>query len=270
MAGQTELHLVEKRKRDARVLTIYEGTNEIQRFFILKDLAGEVAPRWANPIGPLSSNLGREAVELEALKLKFRQRLNSALELFGQELWQNPSLQANCFLLSEAAAWLKGADSTLARLAWLDLTLKFEDRGWKIEDGRSRIEDRDPRSSMLDPQLLVIGRRALTRCYDEITHRLKRFDEELMHLRRGYYAPEIRAASLLFREEPTGIPSASEECDGSSGLRCGFVSAGETPEPARASEFDTEARSRVLSILVVVQPTAEEIPHPHVVNGRLF
>src|SRR5262249_24191446 len=34
LAGQTQFHLVEKRKRDARVLTIYEGTNEIQRFFI--------------------------------------------------------------------------------------------------------------------------------------------------------------------------------------------------------------------------------------------
>src|SRR5207253_588769 len=36
--GQTQEHLVEKRKRDARVLNIYEGTNEIQRFLILKEL----------------------------------------------------------------------------------------------------------------------------------------------------------------------------------------------------------------------------------------
>src|SRR5262249_26507229 len=38
LAGQTQTHLVEKRKRDARVLNIYEGTNEIQRSLILKDL----------------------------------------------------------------------------------------------------------------------------------------------------------------------------------------------------------------------------------------
>jgi hypothetical protein len=48
-----------------------------------------------------------------------RQRLQAALTLFGQGLWQNPNLQANCFLLAEAAAWIKAADSTLARLAWL-------------------------------------------------------------------------------------------------------------------------------------------------------
>src|SRR5207245_10997000 len=41
LAVQTRLYLVEKRKRDARVQTIYEGTNEVQRFFILKDLVTE-------------------------------------------------------------------------------------------------------------------------------------------------------------------------------------------------------------------------------------
>src|SRR5207245_6575031 len=128
LAGQSEFHLVEKRKRDARVLTIYEGTNEIQRFFILKDLVGEVVPRWATSIGSPSAHLGREALELEALKLRFRQRLENALELFGQELWQNPNLQANCFLLSEAAAWLKGAESTLHSAAWIDLGETRDDR----------------------------------------------------------------------------------------------------------------------------------------------
>src|SRR5207253_10077728 len=34
LAGQTQQHLVEKRKRDARILNIYEGTNEVQRFSI--------------------------------------------------------------------------------------------------------------------------------------------------------------------------------------------------------------------------------------------
>src|SRR5262249_7981871 len=51
-AGQTQHHLIEKRKRDARVYNIYEGTNEIQRFFILKDLAGEIAPRWQKQGSP--------------------------------------------------------------------------------------------------------------------------------------------------------------------------------------------------------------------------
>src|SRR5712692_1810213 len=85
LPGQTQLHLVEKRKRDARILNIYEGTNEIQRFFILKDLATEVAPRWTRGKTPqLRNYLGREALELEALKAEVRQRVSAVLELFGQ------------------------------------------------------------------------------------------------------------------------------------------------------------------------------------------
>lgn len=255
LAGQTELHLIEKRKRDARVLTIYEGTNEIQRFFILKDLASEVAPRWKNAMAFPMPHLGREALEFESLKLQFRQRVDQVVELFGQELWQNPNLQANCFLLSEAAAWLKAADSTLARLAWLEHEKSSEDQGSKMEDQRLETDQSgtadpspilDSRSSLLHPSSSGIGRRALARCYDEVRIRLKRFDEELMHLRRGYYAPEIRAASLLFQE-------AGRETE--SGIS----------KPPQAGKI-----TKPLSILVVMEATAANIPFPQVVDGRLL
>src|SRR5439155_24166722 len=62
LAGQTQQHLVEKRKRDARILNIYEGTNEVQRFSILKDLVAEVAPRWANSAPRPLPHVGREAL----------------------------------------------------------------------------------------------------------------------------------------------------------------------------------------------------------------
>src|SRR5712692_4494641 len=163
LAGQTQLHLVEKRKRDARILTIYEGTNEIQRFLILKALAAEVAPRWLRSAAlSLPNYLGREALELEALRGNLRRQTQAALEIFGQDLWQNPSLQANCFLLAEAAVWLKAADSALGRLAWLDRQAQTD-------------EDAEP-----CPQLEV-GRRAFAGCCTEIRLRLGRFDEELTH-----------------------------------------------------------------------------------------
>jgi electron transfer flavoprotein-quinone oxidoreductase len=247
LAGRTEVHLVEKRKRDARVLTIYEGTNEIQSFFILKDLVGELAPRWASSVGSPSGHPSRETLELEALKLRFRQRLESIVTLFGQETWQNPNLQANCFFLSEAAAWLKAADSTLGRIAWLDLRLRNEDSELRIEDRESKIEGReltgnDAQPSILDPRFLKVGHSALARCYAEIEHRLKRFDEELMHLRRGYYAPEIRVASLLLQEKT--IESLTT--------------------------FSPRPIARPLSILVVMEASAAAIPHPQILNGRLL
>src|SRR6202011_5358042 len=92
LAGQTQLHLVEKRKRDARVLNIYEGTNEVQRFSVLKDLAAEIGPRWSKAPAAPPAHLSREVLELEVLKGTIRQRLQAALTLFGQGLWQNPNL----------------------------------------------------------------------------------------------------------------------------------------------------------------------------------
>jgi electron transfer flavoprotein-quinone oxidoreductase len=223
LAGQTQLHLLEKRKRDARILNIYEGTNEIQRFSILKDLAAEVAPRWSSDATPALANyLGPEALELEALRTEVQDRVKAALAVFGKELWQNPNLQANCFLLAEAAAWLKAAESSLGRLAWLVRQTPAD-------------EDAEP-SPAVD-----VGYRATARCATEVRHRLRRFDEELAHLRRGYYAPEIRAASLLFDQTPAA-----------------------RPEPRLQSQI-----SRPLSVLVVVEPAAGAVPQPHVIDGRL-
>ncbi|MGE3804587.1 MAG: acyl-CoA dehydrogenase family protein, partial [Gemmataceae bacterium] len=246
--GQTQRHLVEKRKRDARVLNIYEGTNEIQRFFILKDLASFVGegkkPDEARPAG-----VAREVLELESLKGRVRQQASAALALFGDELWQNPSLQANCFLLSEAIAWLKSADSVLARLAWLE---RYEHRDTLSEGGGQGPSDSSPQ--LLDPRTFDIGRRALQRTYAEVRDRSQRFDEELTHLRRGHYAPEVRAANLLFRNSaaelerrrttPRGRPSAA-------------------PVATRAAEPG-------LRLLVILAPAPYAMPHLHLREGRLL
>ncbi|MBV9122975.1 MAG: acyl-CoA dehydrogenase family protein, partial [Planctomycetes bacterium] len=225
LAGQTQLYLLEKRKRDARILTIYEGTNEIQRFFILKDLATEVAPRWASP-GAAPQHVGREALELEALRGNVRQRVQAALALFGRNLWENPNLQANCFLLSEATAWLKAADSTLGRLAWLSRQAQADENA----EPSPRIE---------------LARRALARAIEAVRDRVRRFDEELSHLRRGFYAPEVRAASLLFHEPRRAAPKSS------------------VPAPWPVATLPCR-------VLVIVDPSAGKVPQPQVAKGRLL
>jgi alkylation response protein AidB-like acyl-CoA dehydrogenase/flavin-dependent dehydrogenase/electron transfer flavoprotein alpha subunit/ferredoxin-like protein FixX len=281
IAGQTELHLVEKRKRDARILNIYEGTNEIQRFFILKDLAGEVAPRWKQSPAESPRHLSRESLEHEALKGGLRQRVEAALALFGQELWQNPNLQANCFLLAEVAAWLKAADSTLGRLAWLTHGGTDDGRSATRPEGESSspqgdghpdgngntspmngdevkvqiprgLEDspsglaRDERWSG-SPFLgvdLVTAHRALDHCHAAIRERLQRFDEELTHLRRGFYAPEVRAASLLFDRAAHGDAEKA------------------IVPPSRVT--------RPLHVLVVLTAGPANVPQVPVVSGRLM
>jgi alkylation response protein AidB-like acyl-CoA dehydrogenase/flavin-dependent dehydrogenase/ferredoxin-like protein FixX len=221
LAGQTHRHLIEKRKRDNRVYSIYEGTNEIQRFFILKDLITEIIPRWRkNESVRLPNYMSPEALEIETLKAGLRQRVLSAADVFGQQLWQNANLQASCFLLAEAVAWLKAAESTLARRAWLE---------------QDQEEDGEPQP------LAALGRRATGRCIVEVRTRLRRFEEDLSQLRRGYYGPEIRAASLLLAE-------------------C------ERPVPGQRSMGAIE---RPISILVLVEPTVA-VPRPQIAHGRLL
>jgi len=237
LAGQTQLHLVEKRKRDARILNIYEGTNEVQRFLILKELAAEVAPRWIGRTAEPPHHLSREALEVETLKREVRQRVEAAVAFLGQELWQNPNLQANGFLLSDAAAWLKAADSTLGRLAWLS-HYESDEREGRGDESPSWSEARRVIADL--PAAIALARRSLARCATEVRDRLQRFDEELAHLRRGYYAPEVRAASLRF--ERTEVPgerrarrAATRFARGAATARVGHRRAGRGGRPAPPS-----------------------------------
>lgn len=238
LAGQTQLHTVEKRKRDARVLNIYEGTNEIQRSLILKDLAAELAPRWTRN-GPPPIHVGREAIDLETVKTELKQRVRAVLDVFGSGVWQNPNLQSNCFLLAEAAAWVKAADSTLARLAWLERREQVGSGEWGVgSEGPSLASQLTPHASLPIP----IGRRAFTRCLREVRQRLRRFDEELAHLRRGFYAATVPAAVRLFDQSLCG---PAEE-----GLKSQILEA--------------------LTALVIVEPTTASVPRPHVAEGQLL
>ncbi|MDW8266230.1 MAG: acyl-CoA dehydrogenase family protein, partial [Gemmataceae bacterium] len=192
LAGQTEQYLVEKRKRDARVLTIYEGTNEVQRFLILRELVSDVAARWtrqaSNPMlrdGP--------AAQLEAAKAAFRRRVDAAINLFGPELWQNPNLQPGAFQLAEAAAWLKAADSTLGRLAW-----------WQRQAGQPSLAAGADEAR----RCLAVGQAAFHRCLAEVEHRLGRWDTAWNLWRQGYDTAEIRAASLLLESDGDSVSEA--------------------------------------------------------------
>jgi alkylation response protein AidB-like acyl-CoA dehydrogenase/flavin-dependent dehydrogenase/electron transfer flavoprotein alpha subunit/ferredoxin-like protein FixX len=189
LPGQTQDHLVEKRKRDARILNIYEGTNEIQRFFILKDLATEIAHRWTKPSA--SSHSGAEALEYTALKEQLRQRVTAAVELLGQNIWQDPSLQPSCFPLAEAVAWLKAAECALGRLAW-----------WARWDNAAAPESGTLPEDVADK--IQCGKRALNRCFGETRRRLHRSDDEMARLRRGYYHSSVRAADLMYA--PSSLP----------------------------------------------------------------
>jgi flavin-dependent dehydrogenase len=160
-----------------------------ERCAILRALADDVLPRCRH--GDRITNvrhLAPEALELEALKADCLRRLMAAGTVFGAALGQNPDVQASCFALAEATAWIKAADSTLGRLAWLVR--------------RAESDESEEPAARLD-----VGRRVLAHCHAEVRDRLFRFDQDLAALRRGYYAPHVRAAELLSRPEPELPPA---------------------------------------------------------------
>jgi electron transfer flavoprotein-quinone oxidoreductase len=154
------------------------------RCTILRALAEVVMPRLLNGDKDVRvRHLHRDAVEVEALKADFRRRLEAAWQAFGGALGRNADVQASCFALAEAAAWLKAADSTLGRMAWITRLCQAEER----EEPASEQD---------------LARRALAYCVAEIRDRHLRFDEDLAALRRGYYAPQVYAAAMLLRRAP--------------------------------------------------------------------
>ncbi len=186
-----------------------------ERCEVLQALAREVIPRWQRGgVEPGVRHLGRDVLDLEALKGEFRRRLMAAWQFFGEALGRNADVQASCFALAEATAWLKAADSTLGRMAWLSRL--------------SQAEERDEPAARQD-----LGRRVLAHCRAEVRDRLHRFDEDLASLRRGYYAPHVRAAALL------SLPET------------------ERPAPPPISDIQLSLR-----VLVIVEPGPAVLSHP--------
>jgi hypothetical protein len=152
-----------------------------ERCVILRALTEVVMPRLQRGGADTRvRHLHRDALELESLKADFRRRLEAVWQVFGDSLGRNADVQASCFALAEATAWLKAADSALGRMAWISRLFQYEDR----EEPMSQQD---------------LARRALARCFAEIRDRLFRFDEDLASLRRGYYAPHVYATVMLLR-----------------------------------------------------------------------
>jgi electron transfer flavoprotein alpha/beta subunit len=246
LLGQTRALRIEKHKRDARILNIYEGTNEVQRFFILKDLINEIAPRaralvssppptgggglgWgARPDSLCSVHSALEpCVEpFEANRRALLERLEAAVERFGRDGWLNPNLQPSLFTLSEAASWLLMWASSLRR-------------SHQLLTGESDPAERAP--------ILDRAARLTARIHDQVLTALGRFDEDFDALGHGFYPPVIRAAELAF--EPGRREPASERPTSATGAR----------RWAGAKR----------NVVVVVEPRPELSPEPVISDGRI-
>ncbi len=175
----THLHEIEKHRRDARVLNIYEGTNEVQRFLILRDLVDTVLPK-----AKLETDLMRD------LKL--------AVDTFGAQVWQNTGFQPTMFNLAEMAGYAKMLDSVRWRTEWLRANTGDADAQHRrvAEEACARYEE--------------FVRAELQRLHED-------FQRDFALLKQGLYPPEVRVAMLAMQEaerkkpiaqNPVGLPAA--------------------------------------------------------------
>jgi electron transfer flavoprotein-quinone oxidoreductase len=171
----TQLHELEKHRRDARVLNIYEGTNEVQRFLILRDLVDTVLPK--------------AKIETELMR-----DLKAAVDIFGTQVWQNPGLQPTMFKLAEMAGYYKLLDSIRWRTEWLRNNTVDADaqRRTIAEELAARYED--------------FVRAEIQRLHTE-------FERDFGLLRQGFYPPEVRIAMLALQEEEEKKPKLQREVD---------------------------------------------------------
>jgi electron transfer flavoprotein-quinone oxidoreductase len=169
--GQTEKYLVEKARRDSRILTIYEGTNEVQRFLILKDLIAQAAD-WPELAVPPDDPPARTLAER---KNSLRKHAKSAAALLGDASWSDAMLQPALFPLAEMAGEILRLECLHYRMEWLK--------------ARSGLLDREYTAPMIKA-----GERALSRTTSRLAHLESRYISTWERVEQNRAMPEVLAA----------------------------------------------------------------------------
>lgn len=148
-----DLEEMEKRRRDARVLTIYEGTSEIQRFLLLRDLMGGLDPEAVADAPPADGwkafGASRKALLAAAAGVR---------EAFGPRAAGEAWLQPVMFPLVESLMRV-GAVSALRRR----VEIAAELLGEASEEGVRRLAYLEAAADLLDRDVVRQDRSILAR-----------------------------------------------------------------------------------------------------------
>ncbi|MBI5137776.1 MAG: acyl-CoA dehydrogenase family protein [Nitrospirae bacterium] len=179
--GQTRDMLVEKMRRDARILNIYEGTNEVQRFLILRELCA-MAADWPEQ----DAESGRLAA-LASWKNTLRRTVAEAVATLGDAVWQDAAMQPAFFPLAEMAGELYLLDTTLYRLEWIA--------------GHRAVLGAD----YADP-MTATGERAVTQCLARLQALHDRYDRGRAHALASRYPAEAVASDAAMEPHRMAAP----------------------------------------------------------------
>ena len=165
--SQTFQHDVEKKKRDARIINIYEGTNEIQRFLILKDLIEQ-----KNDDKAVQNNSQCPHIQTwEKYRSLFLTIVKKVKKDIGSKAWMDSQLQPIFFPLAETAAWLKYTDGAI----------------WRYNDLR------DEKDNIISQTLSG----SIAKGFQEIDKCLQIFDSLYGALQQGKRPPEVTITNLV-------------------------------------------------------------------------
>ena len=187
--GQTEKYLLEKARRDSRILTIYEGTNEVQRFLIVKDLIA-LAADWPELSGGPEDSGTRMLV---FWKNKLRAKVKEAALLLGDAAWADAMLQPAMFPLAEMAGELLKLECILYRIAWL-------------EGHTTALSAASPDYV---PSMRKAGERAAERALSRLTELDQKYAAAWELVKENLDTPEVRAADAVLDRLSEKAPLAA-------------------------------------------------------------
>ncbi len=230
LKSQTDRHDIEKKRRDARVITIYEGTNEVQRFLLLKDLVqniheDELTTPYDNA-DPDSSNYPELLRNIQNCREDFHDRLDASVDRFNDQVWKQVSYQPVFFRLSEMAGLLKLAYSTLQRM---DLVQK------QSQGKQSNYTD------LIDHA----GRLFIQRSLSELRTRSKQFDRRFKFLTNNRYPPQVQLGFQSLENRPSRKKSSN------------------------SAELDVDL-SESIQISVPIKPVPKTAPEPRLEEGTFI
>lgn len=228
--GQTGNHEIEKKRRDARVINIYEGTNEVQRFLILRDLLGRIYAK----LDDLESISEDQTAYPEMLELfdrgreQLRSFLQKAGDRFGNHAWQQVSFQPIFFPLTEMAGSLKQMDSVLHRLD-------------RIREAVSEVEEH-AYYSLVEKA----GKQFIRKEFTRLRERARAFERRYAYLQDNRYPPSVQIGFLSLNREEEGQEEEQKR------LRSRSVNLSES-----------------IRIAVCVKPVPYDAPTPRLQDGEI-